>query len=109
MALTKRMEGDGPSTLTNISQAPQIFILDVDGMMRDGAQYYTAEGKFMKRFGPDDHDGLSLLKKHMEIRFVSGDGPGFEISRRRIEIAPADTDPAAIRRVRHAGLGRLRL
>ncbi len=73
-------------TPTNASKEPQVFILDVDGVMTDGAQYYTAEGKFMKRFGPDDHDGLSLLKKRMEIRFVSGDGRGFEISRRRIEI-----------------------
>jgi len=65
---------------------PVVFILDVDGVMTDGQQYYTAEGKVMKRFGPDDHDALSLLKNDLEIRFVSGDGRGFEISRRRIEI-----------------------
>lgn len=68
------------------AEAPLIFILDVDGVMTDGAQYYTADGKLMKRFGPDDHDALSLLKKHIDVRFVSGDKRGFEISRRRIEI-----------------------
>lgn len=65
---------------------PKVFILDVDGVMTDGAFYYTAEGKVMKKFGSDDHDGLSLLKPHLEIRFVSGDKRGFEISRARIEI-----------------------
>lgn len=54
--------------------------------MTDGSQYYTADGKVMKRFGPDDYDALSLLRKHIDIRFVSGDKRGFEISRRRIEI-----------------------
>lgn len=72
-------------TATEAAPKPQVFILDVDGVMTDGAQYYTAEGKLMKRFGPDDHDALSLIKKRIEIRFVSGDARGFEISRRRIE------------------------
>lgn len=64
---------------------PKVFILDVDGVMTDGSFYYTADGKVMKRFGSDDHDGLSLLKPHLEIRFVTGDHRGFEISRARIE------------------------
>jgi len=38
----------------------------------------------MKIFGPDDHDGLSLLKNYLEIRFVTGDKTGFNISKRRI-------------------------
>ena len=38
----------------------------------------------MKVFGPDDHDGLSLLKKFIEIRFITGDKTGFKISKRRI-------------------------
>lgn len=63
---------------------PKVFILDVDGVMTDGAFYYTAEGKVMKRFGSDDHDGLSLLKPHMEIRFVTGDHRGYPISEARI-------------------------
>ena len=38
----------------------------------------------MKMFGADDHDGLSLLKPHMEIRFVTGDHNGFPITKKRI-------------------------
>lgn len=38
----------------------------------------------MKVFGPDDNDGLSLLKSHLEVRFVTGDKKGFPISKRRI-------------------------
>lgn len=38
----------------------------------------------MKIFGPDDNDGLSLLKQHIEIRFITGDKKGFPISRKRI-------------------------
>ena len=38
----------------------------------------------MKVFGPDDHDGLSLLKKFIEIKFVTGDTNGLEITRKRI-------------------------
>ena len=38
----------------------------------------------MKIFGPDDNDGLSLLKKHIEIRFITGDKKGLPISKKRI-------------------------
>jgi len=60
------------------------FILDVDGVLTTGQFFYTAKGKTMKVFGPDDHDGLSLLQPHLDIRFVTGDKKGFEISRKRI-------------------------
>ena len=63
---------------------PKIFILDVDGVMTTGNFYYTNEGKFMKSFGPDDNDGLSLLKEYLDIRFVTGDKKGFPISKKRI-------------------------
>ena len=63
---------------------PQIFILDVDGIMTNGSFFYTSEGKFMKAFGPDDNDGLSLLKEYLDIRFVTGDKKGFPISKKRI-------------------------
>jgi len=48
---------------------PQVFILDVDGVMTTGHFLYTVEGKVMKIFGPDDNDGLSLLK--IILRFDS--------------------------------------
>src|ERR1700691_5288748 len=53
--------------------------------MTDGSFFYSAEGKVMKRFGPDDGDGLALLKPFLEIVFITGDKRGFEISRKRIE------------------------
>lgn len=63
---------------------PLCFILDVDGVLTNGQFLYSAEGKQMKIFGPDDNDGLSLLKPFMEICFVTGDKKGFEISKKRI-------------------------
>jgi 3-deoxy-D-manno-octulosonate 8-phosphate phosphatase (KDO 8-P phosphatase) len=63
---------------------PLCFILDVDGVMTTGQFLYTAEGKVMKVFGPDDNDGLSLLKSNLEIRFVTGDKKGHPISKKRI-------------------------
>lgn len=61
------------------------FVLDVDGVLTDGQFYYTAEGKVMKAFGPDDGDALLLLKPHLNICFVTGDKKGFEITRKRVE------------------------
>jgi 3-deoxy-D-manno-octulosonate 8-phosphate phosphatase (KDO 8-P phosphatase) len=52
--------------------------------MTTGHFLYTAEGKVMKIFGPDDNDGLSLLKQHIEIRFITGDKKGLPISKKRI-------------------------
>lgn len=63
---------------------PIVFVLDVDGVMTTGQFLYTSDGKAMKVFGADDNDGLSLLKNHIEIRFVTGDKKGFPISRKRI-------------------------
>ena len=66
------------------NKIPKIFILDVDGVMTTGQFLYTANGKEMKIFGADDNDGLSLLKNHIQIRFVTGDKKGFPISKKRI-------------------------
>jgi 3-deoxy-D-manno-octulosonate 8-phosphate phosphatase (KDO 8-P phosphatase) len=66
------------------NKKPKCFILDVDGVMTTGHFLYTSEGKVMKIFGPDDNDGLSLLKNNLEIRFVTGDKKGFAISHKRI-------------------------
>jgi len=67
-----------------MKDSPRIFIIDVDGVMTDGKIYCTTRGKFMKVFGPDDHDAISLLKNYIEILFVSGDHRGFKITERRI-------------------------
>lgn len=63
---------------------PTLFLLDVDGVLTDGTFAYTPEGKAFKVFGADDNDGLSLLKPHLPIRFVTGDKKGFAISEKRI-------------------------
>jgi len=63
---------------------PTVFILDVDGVMTSGQFLYSSDGKVMKTFGPDDNDGLSLLRPLMDIRFVTGDKKGFPISEKRI-------------------------
>ena len=59
------------------------FILDVDGVLTSGNFYYSADGKVMKAFGPDDNDALSL-KNYIDISFVTGDKKGFPISKKRI-------------------------
>jgi len=63
---------------------PKVFILDVDGVLSSGQFFYTSKGKVMKVFGPDDNDGLSLLKSHLEVVFVTGDRKGYPISHKRI-------------------------
>ena len=63
---------------------PNVFILDVDGVLTTGQFLYSVDGKVMKVFGADDNDGLSLLKAHLEIRFITGDKKGFPISKKRI-------------------------
>ena len=64
---------------------PKVFILDVDGVMTTGQFLYSENGKQMKIFGPDDNDGLNLLRPFIEIRFISGDKLGFSISNKRIK------------------------
>ena len=63
---------------------PSLFLLDVDGVMTNGQFIYSRNGKVQKIFGPDDHDGLRLLSEFIEIRFITGDKKGFDISKKRI-------------------------
>ena len=60
------------------------FILDVDGVLNDGMLYWGVDGKPFKAFGNYDHDGLKLLRKHLDIEFVSADENGFGITYNRI-------------------------
>ena len=64
---------------------PDLFILDLDGVMTDGKFYYTRHGKIAKKFGPDDGDALNILKNFLDIIFVSADKKGFEVSKKRIQ------------------------
>ena len=63
---------------------PEIFVLDVDGVLTTGQFLYSKNGKEFKVFGPDDNDGLSLLKSFLKIYFVTQDKKGFAISKKRI-------------------------
>lgn len=67
-----------------MTDKPTTLILDVDGVFTDGTFYYSADGKVMKKFGPDDNDALSLLNGILEIHAVSGDKRGFDITKKRI-------------------------
>ena len=60
------------------------FIMDVDGVLNDGMLYWYAGGKPFKAFGNYDHDGLKMLRKHLEIEFVSADEVGWPITESRI-------------------------
>jgi|TARA_B110000438_G_C15701491_1_gene601229 3-deoxy-D-manno-octulosonate 8-phosphate phosphatase (KDO 8-P phosphatase) len=63
---------------------PEMFVLDVDGVLTTGQFLYSKNGKEFKVFGPDDNDGLSLLKPFLKIHFVTQDKKGFSISKKRI-------------------------
>jgi len=58
--------------------------MDVDGVLNDGMLYWGIDGKPFKAFGNYDHDGLKLLRKHLEIEFVSADEIGWPITESRI-------------------------
>ena len=46
---------------------------------------YDHSGKKYKIFGQDDHDSLKIMKKYLNILFISGDRIGFRISKKRVE------------------------
>ena len=60
------------------------FIMDVDGVLNDGMLYWGVDGKPFKAFGNYDHDGLKLLRNHLDIEFVSADENGWPITYNRI-------------------------
>jgi 3-deoxy-D-manno-octulosonate 8-phosphate phosphatase (KDO 8-P phosphatase) len=61
------------------------FILDVDGVLNDGMLHWSDNGKPFKSFGNYDHDGLKLLRKHLEIEFISADEVGWPITKSRCD------------------------
>lgn len=61
------------------------FILDVDGVLTDGKFVYTKEGKIGKVFGAHDADGLDIIRKYVNILFISSDKKGFKISLKRVK------------------------
>ena len=77
------LEDSMGKSLQNIK--PKNFILDVDVVLSDGKFLYSSEGKVFKTFGPHDSDGLKLISKHFQIKFISADIRGFSISKKRVE------------------------
>lgn len=63
---------------------PNIFVLDVDGVMTTGQFWYSEEGKVMKCFGPHDNDGIKMITEFLEIRFITADKRGLPITKKRI-------------------------
>lgn len=62
----------------------KVLILDVDGVLTTGQFIYGAEGKMYKCFGPDDNDAISLVSDFIEVRCITGDRKGFDISKKRV-------------------------
>lgn len=62
----------------------KIFICDVDGCLNDGKIYWSETGKPFKVFGNYDHDGLKILRYHLDIQFITADKSGWEITKSRI-------------------------
>lgn len=63
---------------------PKNFICDVDGVLNTGQFLYDETGKKYKIFGPDDSEGLKILKKYLKIQFITSDLRGFPISKKRV-------------------------
>ena len=52
--------------------------------MTTGNFIYSEDGKYLKIFGPDDNDALKLIKDYLDIKFITADKEGFNISKKRI-------------------------
>ena len=63
---------------------PDLFILDVDGVLSTGQFIYDSSGKKYKIFGSHDSEGLNILSEFIKIEFISADKRGFEISNKRV-------------------------
>ena len=63
---------------------PDLFLFDVDGVLTDGKIYYGESGKLFKVFGADDHEALIEIGKYLEVRIVTADFRGYQITSRRV-------------------------
>jgi 3-deoxy-D-manno-octulosonate 8-phosphate phosphatase (KDO 8-P phosphatase) len=66
----------------------RLLCLDVDGVMTDGAMYYSPAGEAMKRFHTQDAAGIALARKAgVEIAWISADDSPITAARaRKLEI-----------------------
>ena len=83
--LMKNLIYDIVNFIIDMNKKPKYFILDVDGVITNGQMIYDHSGKKYKIFGQDDHDSLKIMKKYLNILFISGDRIGFKISKKRVE------------------------
>lgn len=68
-----------------VEQKIKNVLFDVDGVFTDGSFYYSADGKILKKFGPEDGDGIRFLKSiGVKLSAISADHRGFEITRSRM-------------------------
>lgn len=51
------------ASLHDKARGVRLFFLDVDGVMTDGALYFTAEGEALKKFNSLDGHGIKLLMR----------------------------------------------
>ena len=63
---------------------PELFVLDVDGVMTTGQFLYSEHGKAYKVFGPHDSDGLKMVRDRLRVLFLTADERGYGISEKRI-------------------------
>ena len=62
-----------PQSLHAAAAALRLLIIDVDGVLTDGALYYDTTGEALKRFHVHDGQGLKLLQQHgIAIAAISG-------------------------------------
>lgn len=73
-----------------------VLVFDVDGVLTNGSFFYDKKGKTIKCFGPHDAEAARVLVEEHEVRFISADTRGQDITKRRIadmgfalEIVPA--------------------
>ncbi len=70
--------------LRSAARAIRLLCLDVDGVMTDGAMYYSPDGEALKRFHTRDAAGISLARKAgIEIAWISADDSAITAARAR--------------------------
>lgn len=88
-----------------------VIVFDVDGVLTNGSFFYDKKGKSLKSFGAHDAEATRVLAGKHEVRFISADKRGQEITMRRIEdmghsleIVPADQRKNYMESIRASGL-----
>lgn len=64
-----------------------IIIVDCDGVLTDGGQYYNSNKKIIKKFGSSDTEVIKFLAEKTDTKFifVTDDKAGFNITKARMK------------------------